>query len=214
VFKYEKGDNVALHLIKFHMHIRKLKVELHEDCLMKMFMATLEGKERSWYEKLPPTSIYSLKDFHIVFFEHFKESYPSLLLVQNCCDHFKNFIQNLENVYEDDVFMDDEIIEAFHENPFHYHGEKVEYNCHDIQQNFQQNIVPFLIVDNEIDQGLSILSHIPAPEIDEHVKQNCQILSDQDLSSDHAYSEISFQEASYQNKSVKIVYMETLRSQP
>jgi hypothetical protein len=110
--------------------------------------------------------------------------------------------------------MDDEIIEAFHENPFHYHEEKVEDNCHDIQQNFQQNIVPFLIVNNETDQDLSILSHIPSPEIDEHVQQNCQILSDQDLSSDHAYSEILFQEASYQNQSVEIVYMETLSSEP
>ena len=45
--KDEEGDDVALHLIKFHMHSCKLKVEWHEDCLMKMFMATLEGKTRS-----------------------------------------------------------------------------------------------------------------------------------------------------------------------
>jgi hypothetical protein len=43
-FKDEEGDDVALHLIKFHMHTHKLKVKFHEDCLMKMFMATLEGK--------------------------------------------------------------------------------------------------------------------------------------------------------------------------
>ena len=49
-FKDEKGDDAALHLIKFHMHSRKLKVEWHEDCLMKIFMDTLEGKTRSWYE--------------------------------------------------------------------------------------------------------------------------------------------------------------------
>ena len=41
-----KGDDVALHLVKFHMHVRKLKVQFHEDCLMQMFMVTLEGKEK------------------------------------------------------------------------------------------------------------------------------------------------------------------------
>ena len=40
-FKDEKGDNVALHLVKFNIHIHRLGVEFLEDCLMKMFMATL-----------------------------------------------------------------------------------------------------------------------------------------------------------------------------
>ena len=114
-------------------------------------------------------NLYSLQDFHTTFYEHYKEFYSSLLLVQNWCDHFENFIQNLEIFYEVDVFMDDEIIEAFHENHFHYHEEKVEDIFHDIQQNFQQNIVPFLIVNNEIDEDISILSHILATEIDENV---------------------------------------------
>jgi hypothetical protein len=47
-FKYGKGNGVALHLIRFHMHICKLGIEFHEDCLMKMFIATLEGKEILW----------------------------------------------------------------------------------------------------------------------------------------------------------------------
>jgi len=100
------------------MHVHKLKVKFHEDFLMKMFMETLEGKERSWYEKLPPARISSLKYFHTVFFEHFKESYSSLMLVQNCYDHFENFIQHLENIYGDEEFMDNENIEFFHENHF------------------------------------------------------------------------------------------------
>jgi len=91
-----KGDDVALHLVKFHMHVRKLRVQFHEDCLMKMFMATLEGKARSWYEKLLAASLYSLKDFHTVFFENCRKSYPSLLLVQNCFKHFGSFNQYLE----------------------------------------------------------------------------------------------------------------------
>jgi len=53
-FKDKKGEDVALHLIKFHTHTRKLRVNFHEDYLMKMFMETLEGKARSWYEKFPP----------------------------------------------------------------------------------------------------------------------------------------------------------------
>ena len=52
-FRDPKNDDVALHFVRFHMHIHKLRVELHEDSLMKMFMATLEGDARSWYEGLP-----------------------------------------------------------------------------------------------------------------------------------------------------------------
>ena len=44
-FKDGKENDVALHLIRFHMHICNLGVEFHKDCLMKMFMATLEGKK-------------------------------------------------------------------------------------------------------------------------------------------------------------------------
>lgn len=53
LFKDEIGDDVALHLLKFHMHIRKFKFKFHEHCLMKIFMVTLEEKARSWYENLP-----------------------------------------------------------------------------------------------------------------------------------------------------------------
>ena len=45
-FKYQKNDDVSLHLVIFHMHIRKLGVELHKYSLMKMFMVSLEEKER------------------------------------------------------------------------------------------------------------------------------------------------------------------------
>ena len=81
-FKYEEGDDVALHLIKFHIHSHKLKIEWNEDCLMKMFMSNLEGKERSWYEILLDTSLYSLEDFHLAFYENYKKSYPSLSLFE------------------------------------------------------------------------------------------------------------------------------------
>ena len=45
-FREEEGDNATIHLIRFHMHVRKLKIRFHEDCLMKMFMASLGGKAR------------------------------------------------------------------------------------------------------------------------------------------------------------------------
>ena len=34
-FKDREGDDAAFHLINFHMHISRLKVQFHEDCLMK-----------------------------------------------------------------------------------------------------------------------------------------------------------------------------------
>ena len=68
IFQDEDVDDALLHLIKFHVHAWKLKVEWHEDCLMKMFMKTLEGKSRKWYKGLDPGSLFSLKDFHKVFY--------------------------------------------------------------------------------------------------------------------------------------------------
>ena len=118
-FKDQKNDDVSLHLVRFHMHIHKLGVKLHEYYLMKIFMVSLEGKARSWYERLPVESLFSLKDFHIVFYEHFKQQYPALLLVQDCCMHVKFFIENLENMYGSDEFMDGELLEILQESTFH-----------------------------------------------------------------------------------------------
>ena len=39
-FKYQKNDDSDIHLFRFHKHIHKLRVELHENFLMKMFMAS------------------------------------------------------------------------------------------------------------------------------------------------------------------------------
>ena len=123
MFKDDNRNDAALHLVRFHLHIHKLKIDFPDYCLMKIFMATLEGDARSWYESLLPTCIHCLKDFHTMFFERYKEFYPSLNLVQNCCKHVYSFIEHLEKVYEDDDFMDDEIMEALYENPFQQHKE-------------------------------------------------------------------------------------------
>ena len=126
MFKDDDKNDVALRLVRVHIHIRKLKVDFPEDYVMKIFMATLEGESQSWYESLPPVCIYCLKDFHTMFFERYKESCPSLILVQNCCKYVYSFIENLEKVYEDDDFMDDEIMEALYESPFQQHKESLE----------------------------------------------------------------------------------------
>jgi hypothetical protein len=43
-FRDQNRDDV-LHLIKFHFHIDKLEIKFHGDCLMKIFMDTVKGKE-------------------------------------------------------------------------------------------------------------------------------------------------------------------------
>ena len=87
-FKEEKEDDVAIQLINFHIHIHRLRVDFPKDCLMKMFMATLEERTRLWYERLSPTSIYALEDFYSAFCENYKEIYPSIELVENFCGNF------------------------------------------------------------------------------------------------------------------------------
>ena len=88
-----KYDNVAIHLIKFHIHIHRLGLQFLEDCLMNMFMETLEDNARSWYEGLPIASLYSLKDFHIPFCDNYKPHYPYLLLIENSCGKFEDLFQ-------------------------------------------------------------------------------------------------------------------------
>ena len=72
-----------------------------------------------------------------MFFERYQESCPSLILVQNYCKHVHSFIKNLEKFYEDDDFMDDEIMEALYENPFQSHKESLEDTYQDAQGNLQ-----------------------------------------------------------------------------
>ena len=56
-----------------------------------------------------------------------------MLLVRDCCMHVKGFIENLENMYGDDQFMDEELLEFLEENPFH--KKEVQENFHNIQEN-------------------------------------------------------------------------------
>ena len=74
---------------------------------MKIFKISLEGNARSWYERLLAESLSSLKYFHTTFHEHFKDQYPSLLLVQYFCTHGKEFIESWKDIYGDDQYMDE-----------------------------------------------------------------------------------------------------------
>jgi len=42
-------------------------------------------------------------------------------------------IQHLQNIYEDELFMNDEILEALHENHFQLQEEILEVGSHNIQ---------------------------------------------------------------------------------
>lgn len=114
-FKGQDGEDASLHLVKFHLHIHRLKMEFPEDFLMKMFMDTLEEKARSWYENLPSASLYSLKDFHSVFFQHYQISNYSLSMIDSCCEISNIFIDFIENLYGDEGCIDDEITESLHD---------------------------------------------------------------------------------------------------
>ena len=132
-------------------------------------MASLEGKEWSWYERLPSKSLYSLADFHSIFYEHFKYQYPSLLLVRDCCMHVKSFIENLEILYGDDDFMDEDLLYILQE---YFAQRERQTNCPDIQENPQQLILSSL-PEVDIRRNSDSTSHTFFPDIDENLQHSC-----------------------------------------
>ena len=121
-FIYGNEDEVVIHLVRFHMHVCKLKIEFPKDFLMKNFMATLEDKARVWYEGLKSRSLCSLKDFHRIVFGHYGKSHPSSPLFQDC---FKSSDDDVE------CMDDEEILEALYEF-------SSQASFHDDQEIFQQ----------------------------------------------------------------------------
>ena len=124
---------------------------------MNMFMVTLEGKAWSWYESMPNGSLYSLAHFHVEFYEMYKEWHSSLLLVKDYSKHCVIFIEYLENCYEDDEFMDEEILEALHENPFHHQEERIDS----------------FLDENETQQDFIYENYDTSSEFDERLQQTC-----------------------------------------
>ena len=116
IFRDENKYDVDLNLINFHVHVCRLRVEFIEDCLMKVFLATLEDKSRVWYEGLLEGSLCSLKYFHKMFSKHYVKSNLSLSLLQSCCDYSEGFIAYLESIDDIECMNDEEIIEAFYDS--------------------------------------------------------------------------------------------------
>ena len=140
IFENENIDDPLLHLIKFCIHSWRLKGDWHDNCLTKLFMANLEGKAREWYEALKPASLFSLKDFHKVFYEHYKEDFPSLPLAENCCDQAEDLIYYLKNINEDlGNWHPEDLLVAVHS----FHS---QVKCHDNQEE---------LIKDEIDQEMN-----------------------------------------------------------
>ena len=89
-------------------------------------MQNLEEKARSWYENLLATHVCSLNHFHTIFCDKYKGYYPYLLMIQNCCDHSESFIQYLQDYYDVDQLINDELLQALDGNPFQHYEQKVE----------------------------------------------------------------------------------------
>jgi hypothetical protein len=60
---------------------------------MKVFMYLLEGGAREWFISLSPSSISSLKYFHVAFHNHCKKYFLADLFLEHCCEEFGSYIQ-------------------------------------------------------------------------------------------------------------------------
>ena len=71
----------------------------------------MDGDAYEWYFSLPPSSISSLKYFHIVFHEHCKRYFSDEFLFENCCEeydlHDEDEIFSIASSEEDSQFIVD-----------------------------------------------------------------------------------------------------------
>lgn len=109
-FKDHDAKGTSLHLVQFHFYIHRLKTKLPKDFLMKIFIDNLGEIARKWYDNLPFASLYSLKDFHSLLFQHYQSCNFSLSVMDRCCEIYENFIKLLENLYGDEECMEEEIL--------------------------------------------------------------------------------------------------------
>ena len=83
----------------------------------------------------------------------------------------------MENIYGDEEFMDEEILESLCESSFQHQEHKSEISCHDKQENFHQAI-GFPLAKNEDNQDLNVESHVlPTMDIKGEY-EDCQWLGD------------------------------------
>jgi len=92
-----------------------------------------------------------------------------LALFQDCCSHVHSFIEDLENFYGHDDFMDGEIMEALYENPFQQHKENLEDTHQDAQENLQQDQDCSMVEDERI---LLLNSQQELYEMDQQYEEN------------------------------------------
>jgi hypothetical protein len=52
------------------------------------------GYAREWYHSFPPPNISSLEQFHAAFNTHYQRYYSSELICHNCCEEYRNGIQD------------------------------------------------------------------------------------------------------------------------
>jgi hypothetical protein len=78
---------------------------------MNIFMLSIEGDAREWYQPLPLASIPSLEQFHVAFNMHGQKFYSSELICHSCCEEYKYCVQDIADSYkgcEDEEYSLDE----------------------------------------------------------------------------------------------------------
>ena len=179
-FRDEKDDNVAMHLIKFHRHIHRLGLKFPKDCLMKMFMESLDDDARLWYEGLPAASIYSLKCFHIIFCNNYKQNHPALLLIESFYGRFEDLFQFIGIDIDDPDIMSDQIEEALFELSLHY-NERSTVSCEE-EEVFKSTYFPPL---TEINENIQI--GVCSPDIEDNMQEEAQTLFQEQLGEEQVF---------------------------
>lgn len=89
----DDGEIPSEHLIEFHECMHQLGI-VHEYLLMKMFRYSLEGNAQEWCRYLPFSSIYSMKELHISFYNHYRRYFPHAILFEDYYQEFKSYLQH------------------------------------------------------------------------------------------------------------------------
>ena len=64
-------------------------ISIARGCSYEYVHVSLDGDACEWYFSLPPSSISSLKNFHIVFYKHCKRYFSAEFLFENCCEEYE-----------------------------------------------------------------------------------------------------------------------------
>jgi len=95
IFHGDEGDKLDQQLIDFHQCIDWLNI-CHDDALMKMFIYSLNGDARIWYQSLSISNISSMQKFHATFHKYCKRYYSYDIILEGCCEKFKYDIHQIK----------------------------------------------------------------------------------------------------------------------